>query len=247
VTSDKDYNNKHAKIKRKIAWRNETGSLGKRKNARDEDGKNWPVVRKRVIDTNYGCCIFCEKNAEDVHHVLGLKEGHDSRFLIPVCKHHHQVFHSKKYAKDGADLVRMAVLLGALYPNLYMTVRKSARPRYDQYISYAVCIVKDDQVGFIETDPCPGWESTPDTMGDLEPSDEELIREMAEEEEEFRKRLEDLGEDAFDDDEFVEEDIEPAQPRYKIEHFYIVVSETGYNETVWSPRKDGKWVIAGSE
>lgn len=57
-----------------------------------------PASVKKILQEEYGekCAIgHCHKPAENIHHTLpfSISRSHDPRFLIPLCKEHHELQH----------------------------------------------------------------------------------------------------------------------------------------------------------
>jgi hypothetical protein len=205
ASSEHDYRRIHANIERRKAYRDKNGTLGKHGMIpRDEDVESWQVVKKRVMESNLGACLFCDKNADDIHHVLGQKEDRASKYLIPVCKNHYSIFHGRNLANDGNEVRKIAVRIAQVYPRLYVTVRKSIRTRDDDLVTYAVARIKDREHSITRDDPCPGWKATPER-----------------------------------------EDTHYG-PRCVILHFEIVVSETGFDNSIWTPIKGESTFLGGA-
>lgn len=122
--------------------RNKEGSLGERLNAKDEYGKSFRSARERVLTQSLGRCIFCGEDAEEVHHLLGLEKGHNSRYLLPVCSSHHRAFHSRRYVTNSRPIMQMALIISELYPRLYITV-KAGRWLNGQYTSFPIVTCMD--------------------------------------------------------------------------------------------------------
>lgn len=67
--------------------------------ARPKPRPQIPALVKKIITTEYGtkCAVpNCQKQAENIHHTLPYSIGktHDPRFLVPLCKAHHELAHS---------------------------------------------------------------------------------------------------------------------------------------------------------
>lgn len=65
-----------------------------------------PAAIRKILHEEFGtkCSIkFCQKRAENIHHTLPFSLGktNDPRFLVPLCKEHHELQHAinSKYVK----------------------------------------------------------------------------------------------------------------------------------------------------
>jgi len=156
--SEGEYRRIHASIERTIALRERGASKNEEERTTPEDEER-ALTRKKVLESNLGACLFCQRNAEEVHHVLGQAEGSASKFLIPVCPEHLGVLSGSIKARDGQELRGMAARLALIYPRLYLTVRKSIRTEDGDVVSYAVVRIQNREQSVTRDDPCPGWQA----------------------------------------------------------------------------------------
>jgi 5-methylcytosine-specific restriction endonuclease McrA len=197
ASSERDYRRIHANIERRMAYHAKRSTIERHRTImpRDEDVDNWQLVRKRVLESNLGACLFCHHNADDVHHILGRKEGGASMYLVPVCKNHFNMFHRRNIATDGNEVRKIATRIAQVYPRLYVTVRKSIQTEEHELMTYTVARIRYREHSITKDDPCPGWMATSE-------------REEA-----------------------------SHGPRCVILHFELVVSETGFDNSIWTPIK----------
>lgn len=166
ASSEGEYRRIHARIERTIAIRDRAFNLNHQERPASED-EEWGLKRKKVMESNLGACLFCHRNAEDVHHVLGQEERSASKYLIPVCAEHHAILKTSNMARDGQEVRMMAAKLALIYPRLYLTVRKCIRTEDGDVVSYAVVRIRNREQAVTKDDPCPGWKATAD-MDDMQ-------------------------------------------------------------------------------
>jgi hypothetical protein len=158
ASSEGEYRRIHASIERTRAVRERAANIRDQDRPALED-EGWNLTRKKVLESNLGACLFCDRNAEEVHHVLGQEERTASKYLIPVCPEHHSLMTASHVARDGRELRRMAARMALIYPRLYLTVRKSIRTEDGDLVSYAVVRIQNREQAVAKDDPCPGWQA----------------------------------------------------------------------------------------
>jgi len=62
-----------------------------------------PIQAKRILVQEFGekCSVKnCQKIAQQIHHIqrFSMSQSHDPRFLVPLCKEHHELAHSADVA-----------------------------------------------------------------------------------------------------------------------------------------------------
>lgn len=159
ASSEGEYRRIHASIERTKAVRERAVNIRDQERPAPED-EGWDLTRKKVLESNLGACLFCDRNAEEVHHVLGQEDRTPSKYLIPVCPEHHAMLRASNVARDGQELRRMAARMALIYPRLYLTVRKSIRTEDGDVVSYAVVRIRNREQAVEKDDPCPGWQVT---------------------------------------------------------------------------------------
>lgn len=160
ASSERDYRRIHANIERARAGYFKKGRSGMHVvPPLDAEEEDWSEIRKRVLESNLGACLFCDRNAEEVHNVLGNKEEKASNYLIPVCKDHLGMLNGKEAARDGQEVRRMAARMALIYPRLFFMVRKSIRAEDGDVMSYAVVRIRNREQAVLDDDPCPGWKA----------------------------------------------------------------------------------------
>ncbi|NLT38287.1 MAG: hypothetical protein GXX95_09045 [Methanomassiliicoccus sp.] len=162
ASSEGEYRRIHASIERTKAVRERAVSIRDQERPVSEDEEQ-ALIRKKVLESNLGACLFCDRNAEEVHHVLGQEERTASKYLLPVCPEHHAVLSGQITARDGQELRGMAARMALIYPRLYLTVRKTIRTEDGDVVSYAVVRIQNREQAVAKDDPCPGWQATVDT------------------------------------------------------------------------------------
>ncbi len=72
-----------------------------------------PKVARKIIHEEFGtkCSVkSCQKRAENIHHTLpfSLSKSNDPKFLVPLCKEHHELEHSinSKYQNSRKQWLR---------------------------------------------------------------------------------------------------------------------------------------------
>jgi len=62
---------------------------------KDTNGELWRLNREEVLKAFKNKCALCDNSAKEVHHLLGVDQGHDKDFLIPLCSSHHSFFYGR--------------------------------------------------------------------------------------------------------------------------------------------------------
>lgn len=168
ASSERDYRRIHANIERVKGKGNRRLSSGMQGAVPGYPGEedDWGKIRKRVLESNLGACLFCDRNAEEVHHILGQKEKRASNYLIPVCQDHLEKL-SMKDTKDGHELRIMAARMALIFPRLFFTVRKSIAEEDGGILSYPVVRIRNREQALMDDDPCPGWVGVSEVEGNL--------------------------------------------------------------------------------
>lgn len=160
ATSERDYHRLRASIERKAAVRDKNGLLGKHGMVpHKEDPESWTVLRKRVLESYLGGCLFCDRNASEVHHILGREEHHNSPYLVPVCPVHFNMIHRPGNGPDGFELLSVGERIAQIYPRLYLTLRKTVKISDHESLSYPFLRIQGQEQSTSRYDPCPGWKA----------------------------------------------------------------------------------------